>query len=125
MLALSGAVVPGEGALGGLLAFSQAQPILWPSLALVIATGVAVLMFPALRRNTVGLLGQGADDSIMPLLNTAAVIGFGGVVTQTAGFAQFAQWIPVSYTHLDVYKRQAHPGRRCGSATARRPRPRW
>ncbi|UYP32349.1 hypothetical protein OEG79_09785 [Pseudomonas sp. Z8(2022)] len=93
LLALSAAVVPGEGALGGLLAFSQAQPILWPSLALVIATSVAVLMFPSLRRNTLGLLGQGADDSIMPLLNTAAVIGFGGVVTQTAGFAQFAQWI--------------------------------
>jgi H+/gluconate symporter-like permease len=93
LLALSAAVVPGEGALGGLLAFSQAQPILWPSLALVIATGVAVLMFPSLRRNTLGLLGQGADDSIMPLLNTAAVIGFGGVVTQTPGFAQFAQWI--------------------------------
>jgi H+/gluconate symporter-like permease len=46
-----------------------------------------------LRRNTLGLLGQGADDAIMPLLNTAAVIGFGGVVTQTPGFAQFAQWI--------------------------------
>ena len=93
LLMLSGMAAPGEGSLGGLLAFSQSQPILWPSLALIIATGVAVLMFPALRRNTVGLLGQGADDAIMPLLNTAAVIGFGGVVTQTAGFAQFAQWI--------------------------------
>lgn len=51
------------------------------------------MLFPSLRRNTVSLLGQGADDAIMPLLNTAAVIGFGGVVTQTAGFAQFAQWI--------------------------------
>jgi len=29
----------------------------------------------------------------MPLLNTAAVIGFGGVVTHTAGFSQFANWI--------------------------------
>lgn len=93
LLLLSGAVVPGQGLLGPLLGFSQQQPILWPSLALVVATGVAVMLFAGLRRNTLVLLGQGADDAIMPLLNTAAVIGFGGVVTQTPGFAQFAQWI--------------------------------
>ncbi len=93
VLLLSGLSVPGTAVLGQLIGFSQQQPILWPSLALVIATAVAVLLFPGLRRNTVAVLGQGADDAIMPLLNTAAVIGFGGVVTQTAGFSQFAQWV--------------------------------
>jgi H+/gluconate symporter-like permease len=93
LLLLSGLSVPGQGMLGQLVGFSQQQPILWPSLALVIASGVAVALFPGLRRNTVAVLGQGADDAIMPLLNTAAVIGFGGVVTQTTGFSQFAQWI--------------------------------
>jgi H+/gluconate symporter-like permease len=93
LLLLSGAIVPGQGLLGPLLGFSQQQPILWPSLALVVATGVAVMLFAGLRRNTLVLLGQGADDAIMPLLNTAAVIGFGGVVTQTPGFVQFSQWI--------------------------------
>lgn len=93
LLLLSGGVTAGEGLLGQLVGFSQKQPIIWPSLALVVATLVAIVLFPALRRNTLALLGQGADDSIMPLLNTAAVIGFGGVVTQTAGFSQFAQWI--------------------------------
>ncbi|WP_172153224.1 MULTISPECIES: GntP family permease [Pseudomonas] len=93
LLLLSGAIAPEQGWLGPLLGFSQQQPILWPSLALVIATGVAVMLFAGLRRNTLVLLGQGADDAIMPLLNTAAVIGFGGVVTQTPGFAQFSQWI--------------------------------
>ncbi|MEK8080246.1 GntP family permease [Pseudomonas sp. XK-1] len=93
LLLLSGVVVAGEGSLGAFVGFSQQQPILWPSLALVIATGVAIALFPGLRRNTMNVLGQGADDAIMPLLNTAAVIGFGGVVTQTAGFAQFSQWI--------------------------------
>ena len=34
-------------------------------------------------------MGNGVQDSIMPLINTAAVIGFGGVVTHTAGFGQF------------------------------------
>lgn len=93
LLLLSGAVDPGLGVLGPLLEFSQQQPILWPSLALVLATAVAVMLFAGLRRNTLALLGQGADDAIMPLLNTAAVIGFGGVVIQTPGFGQFAQWI--------------------------------
>lgn len=93
LLLLSGAVVSGQGVLGQVVGFSQQQPIIWPSLALVLATAVAVALFPGLRRNTVAVLGQGADDSIMPLLNTAAVIGFGGVVTQTTGFSQFSQWI--------------------------------
>jgi H+/gluconate symporter-like permease len=93
LLLLSGLVVAGQGSLGAFVGFSQQQPILWPSLALVIATGVAIALFPGLRRNTMTVLGQGADDAIMPLLNTAAVIGFGGVVTQTTGFAQFSQWI--------------------------------
>ncbi len=93
LLLLSGLVIAGQGSLGAFVGFSQQQPILWPSLALVVATGVAIALFPGLRRNTMTVLGQGADDAIMPLLNTAAVIGFGGVVTQTTGFAQFSQWI--------------------------------
>ncbi|MHA6493301.1 GntP family permease [Pseudomonas borbori] len=93
LLLLLGWVVVGEGAVGQLVAFSQQQPIIWPSLALILATTVAIALFPCLRSNTVGVLGQGADDAIMPLLNTAAVIGFGGVVTQTLGFSQFSQWI--------------------------------
>lgn len=93
LLLLSGLPPSGPGLVGQLVGFSQQQPILWPSLALVVATVVAVMLFPGLRRNTGMVLGQGADDAIMPLLNTAAVIGFGGVVTQTAGFSQFSQWI--------------------------------
>ena len=93
LLLASGAVVAGQGLLGQVVGFSQQQPIIWPSFALILATLVAIALFPGLRRNTIAMLGQGADDAIMPLLNTAAVIGFGGVVTQTAGFSQFSQWI--------------------------------
>lgn len=75
------------------LLFSAAQPIIWPSISLILGSLTCVLLFPGLRRKAAQAFGQGADDSIMPLLNTAAVIGFGGVVTQTAGFAQFANWI--------------------------------
>ena len=76
-----------------LLQLSLQQPVLWPSLALLLATALAILLFPVLRRNTMQLLGSGADDAILPLISTAAVIGFGGVVTQTAGFTSFSNWI--------------------------------
>lgn len=75
------------------LLFSAKQPIIWPSISLILGSLTCVVLFPALRRKAAQAFGQGADDSIMPLLNTAAVIGFGGVVTQTAGFGQFAHWI--------------------------------
>ena len=71
------------------LAFANAQPVIWPSLALFAGTLLTVLMFPAVRRHALHSIGEGSQDSIIPLINTAAVIGFAGVVTQTQGFAQF------------------------------------
>jgi H+/gluconate symporter-like permease len=73
-----------------LMAFATAQPILWPSFALMIGSLAAVALFPRLHKEPVVALGRGAEDAIMPLINTAAVIGFGGVVVQTSGFAGFA-----------------------------------
>jgi H+/gluconate symporter-like permease len=79
--------------IGPALAFAQAQPIVWPSFALLLGALACVGLFGQLRRKAMEALGSGANDSIMPLLNTAAVIGFGGVVTQTAGFGAFAQGV--------------------------------
>ncbi len=93
LLLASGLVAPSDSGLGALVAFSQSQPILWPSLALVFGTLTTIVLFPSVRSGTVGLLGKGTEDSIMPLINTAAVIGFGGVVVQTPGFAAFAQGV--------------------------------
>ena len=76
---------------GALVAFAAAQPILWPSIALVLASLVALALFPAARRAPLKLLGEGTQDAIMPLMATSAVIGFGGVVVQTDGFGAFAQ----------------------------------
>jgi H+/gluconate symporter-like permease len=50
---------------------------------------VAIALFPAARRRALRLLGEGTQDAIMPLMSTAAVIGFGGVVVRTAGFKTF------------------------------------
>ena len=79
--------------IGGIIAFAGNEPILWPSFALIIGAGSCVALFASFRASAMESLGAGANDSIMPLLNTAAVIGFGSVVTQTDGFNTFAQWV--------------------------------
>ncbi len=73
-----------------LLQFASSQPIVWPSIALIAGSLLATLMFPRARRKALDLMGDGTQDAIMPLLNTAAVVGFGGIVTQTEGFVQFS-----------------------------------
>jgi H+/gluconate symporter-like permease len=73
------------------LNFAISQPVVWSSFALVLGGLACILAFANLRLRAVEMIGAGANDSVMPLLNTAAVIGFGGVVTQTPGFSAFAQ----------------------------------
>lgn len=72
-----------------LLAFANSQPIVWPSIALLMGAALTLLMFASVRAQAWQVLGRGANDSIMPLINTAVVIGFGGVVTHTVGFEHF------------------------------------
>lgn len=72
-----------------LIEFANAQPIVWPSIALIAGSILAALMFRHIRRESLHVMGNGAQDSIMPLINTAAVIGFGGIVTHTSGFLEF------------------------------------
>lgn len=74
-----------------LLRFANSQPLVWPSIALICATALASLMFSSIRPRALSVIGQGTQDSIMPLINTAAVIGFGGVVTHTVGFESFTK----------------------------------
>ncbi len=71
------------------LEFANAQPIIWPSIALMGGSLLAVVLFSHVRRSSLHIMGHGTQDSIMPLINTAAVIGFGGIVTHTSGFMQF------------------------------------
>lgn len=77
----------------GWLDFALSQPVLWSSSALVLGGLACIALFANLRVRALEMIGAGANDSVMPLLNTAAVIGFGGVVTQTPGFAAFAQMV--------------------------------
>ncbi len=88
LLSLSGA-----GGDIALVQFANSQSILWPSIALLFASLVALILFPAVRRQSLQVLGNGTQDAIMPLMATSAVIGFGGVVAKTAGFYEFTQAI--------------------------------
>ncbi len=89
LLMATGAQLP--SALDALLQFANQQAILWPSIALAIGSTVAIGLFRNIRANALHIAGEGTQDSIMPLINTAAVIGFGGVVTHTTGFSEFTR----------------------------------
>ncbi len=75
------------------LVFANEQPILWPSFALVFGTGVAIALHRSVWLSVSTVVSRGAQDAIMPLINTAVVVGFGGVVAQTAGFASFSKLV--------------------------------
>ena len=76
-----------------LLAFTAQQPLLWTGLALVVGILSALVLLRRFLPNVRETLSCGAESSALPLLNTAAVIGFGGVVRQTAVFDAFANAI--------------------------------
>jgi H+/gluconate symporter-like permease len=58
-----------------------------------VGTVLALLLLPRLRGQGLASLGRGTNDAILPLMNTAAIIGFGGVVVQTSGFAAFSNLV--------------------------------
>ncbi|QFT76642.1 GntP family permease [Erythrobacter sp. THAF29] len=81
----------GEGI--AVVEFAASQPVLWPSIALILASLVAIALFPAVRKSPLQVMGLGTQDAITPLMATSAVIGFGGVVAQTQGFALFTDLV--------------------------------
>lgn len=70
--------------------FATSQPVLWPSLALVAGSLFGLALFAGVRRRPLAVLGEGAQDAVLPLFATSVVIGFGGVVVMTPGFQTFA-----------------------------------
>ncbi len=81
------------------LAFSQAQPMLWASLAMTVGALLAVVLFWRQLEQPWATVSRGAENSALPLLNTAAVIGFGGVVQATDAFQGFAELMVGSGLH--------------------------
>lgn len=60
-----------------LLVFTVQQPLLWTGLALVAGILSGVVLFRHFLPSVRDTLSRGAESSALPLLNTAAVIGFG------------------------------------------------
>lgn len=75
---------------GSLREFALTQPVLWPSLALVAGSLLGLVLFAGVRNRPLAVLGEGAQDAVLPLFATSVVIGFGGVVVMTSGFQTFA-----------------------------------
>lgn len=53
---------------------------------------VSVLFWPTLKVDYVGRLNAGGQDSLTALMNTAVVVGFGGVVAMSVGFDAIVDW---------------------------------
>ncbi|GAA4641606.1 GntP family permease [Pontixanthobacter gangjinensis] len=70
--------------------FAMTQSVMWPSIALAFGSLVGLVLFAKIRSRPLAVLGEGVQDAVVPLFATAVVIGFGGVVVQTAGFVGFA-----------------------------------
>ena len=73
-----------------LLAFSKQQPVLWISVAMVLGTLLGLGLFWKHLPTPWAVISRGAESAVLPLINTGAVIGFGGVVKSTTAFAWFA-----------------------------------
>jgi H+/gluconate symporter-like permease len=86
-------VNPRSGSLADLMQFAASQPIMWPSISLAVGTLLCLGLFSNIRKTGFTTLGNGTNDSLMPMLNSAAIIGYGGVVVQTAGFQQFGDLV--------------------------------
>jgi H+/gluconate symporter-like permease len=78
-----------DSPVSAVLRFARDQQTLWPVLAMAVATLLAVFSMRRFLPEISKTLGRGAESSALPLLNTAVVIGFGGVVQATAAFNWF------------------------------------
>lgn len=83
------ATAPGAS-LPALLQFAQKEQVLWTCLALVIGTLLALVMFRRFVPRPLATVSRGAESAVLPLMNTAAVIGFGSVIKTTPIFSAFA-----------------------------------
>ena len=79
----------GTGAMADMMAYSSANPLLWATLALTVGSVICLLIFRVSLGRSSDMVGAGFNNSLLPLLATSIVIGFGGIVTRTEGFADF------------------------------------
>lgn len=61
-------------------------------IALACGVLVALLLFWKHLENPLKVVNQSATSSIISILNTAAIVGFGGVVQSSAGFTSIVDF---------------------------------
>ena len=90
-----GGIAPAEGetftGLRALFALSVQNPTLWTTFAMVVGMVSSLILFRRYYERPMSMISRGAESSILPLMNTAAVIGFGAVVQQTQTFSGFTK----------------------------------
>ena len=79
-----------QGTYAPLMVMATTQPLVWTCVALVVGTLVGFVLFCRYVKHPLAIVGRGAESAILPLINTAVVIGFGGVVKATPVFENFA-----------------------------------
>lgn len=70
--------------------FTKDQQILWICIAMLFGTLLGIILFKKHLPSPWTAISRGAENAVLPLINTAAVIGFGGVVQGTQAFHWFA-----------------------------------
>jgi H+/gluconate symporter-like permease len=80
-----------DGRLAAAIRFANARALPWTCLALAAGSVAGLALFRPWLPGLWTTLSRGAEGAALPLLNTAAVIGFGGVVRGTPIFAKFSQ----------------------------------
>lgn len=86
----AGAAAEPEGIVASILTFAAQKPDLYASAIMVLGTVLALILFRKYIVRPLSILSRGAESAILPLMNTGAVVGFGGVVKATPVFTAFA-----------------------------------
>ena len=60
-------VNPRSGSLADLMQFAASQPIMWPSISLAVGTLLCLGLFSNIRKTGFTTLGNGTNDSLMPM----------------------------------------------------------
>jgi H+/gluconate symporter-like permease len=82
---------PESGALyDSIMKVAMASPLNWTVVAMAAGTLSGLLIFRKTISQPLVTMGHGAESAVLPLFNTAVVIGFGGVVSSTPAFESFS-----------------------------------
>ncbi|MGL6064288.1 MAG: GntP family permease [Fusobacteriaceae bacterium] len=63
------------------------------TIGLASAIVLTIFLFKNRRKEMLSIINRGAESSLSPIMNTAMIVGFGGVVKSTAAFLVIKDWV--------------------------------